>query len=456
MGEPTPERRGCDSDSEELDALTLEGFELLDVQESLGKGSFGVVQKIRRKGTDQTYALKSMKKHEVVDGNLIDQVELEIQVQRKLKHRNVLRLYRHFEDAETVFLLLEFCARGELYQILRTQKCRRFTEDVACNFFCQAADGLMYLHNQNVVHRDIKPENLLVNHDDVLKIADFGWCAVSSTLRTTFCGTLDYLAPEMIQGKGHDHTLDVWSAGVLLYEMVVGRPPFQSTNHGQLISKILKLELVFPAVATPPLQDLVRQLLRTEPRERLSLKRSQSHPWVVANCPAEQKALMSMSPPSSPVREYRQQVSSQAASPNLSAVIGTPGTAGAPRHLWGMAPEQNSRQEDVTMMLEDNDSLIRTLPVMGMREQTEEEPDYEPRTNNSMTVEGRRIVSTEARVPFVGNVNLNEIAPVPRVVPTTPAMHKQGTAPGAGQVAQGPALATSARARAISFTAGCR
>merc|ERR1719183_3434625 len=116
------------------------------MEESLGKGSFGVVQKIQRKGTNQIYALKSMRKHEVIDGNLVDQVELEIQVQRKLKHQNVLRLYRHFEDAETVFLLLEYCAKGELYQILRTQKGRRFTEEVACSFFCQAAEGLMYLH----------------------------------------------------------------------------------------------------------------------------------------------------------------------------------------------------------------------------------------------------------------------------------------------------------------------
>merc|ERR1719446_595372 len=109
-----------------------------------------------------------MKKFEVVDGNLIEQVELEIQVQRNLKHRNVLRLYRHFEDSETVFLLLEFCAKGELYQILRTQKNRRFPEQVACWYFKQAAEGLMFLHENQVLHRDIKPENLLVNEDDIL------------------------------------------------------------------------------------------------------------------------------------------------------------------------------------------------------------------------------------------------------------------------------------------------
>jgi serine/threonine protein kinase len=277
-------------DDSEMDGLSLDDFELLDTQESLGKGSFGVVQKIRRKGTNKIFALKSMRKHEVIDGNLVDQVELEIQVQRTLKHKNVLRLYRHFEDAETVFLLLEFCSKGELYQILRTQKNRRFNEGMACSYFVQAAEGLMYLHSKNVVHRDIKPENLLVDAGDVLKIGDFGWCAVSETLRTTFCGTLDYLAPEMIQGHGHDHTLDVWSAGVLLYEMVVGRPPFQSTNHGQLIAKILQLELQFPTVATRQLQELVRSLLKREPRDRLPLAQALRHPWVQHHHP-DQEAL---------------------------------------------------------------------------------------------------------------------------------------------------------------------
>lgn len=270
-----------------FDDVSLNGFELLDcVAESLGKGSFGLVQKIRRKGTHKVYALKSMHKQEVIDSNLVDQVELEIQVQRKLKHPNVLRLYKHFEDDENVYLLLEYCAKGELYQILRTQKFRRFSEPIAWRYFVMVANGLQYLHGNKIVHRDIKPENLLVNEEDVLKIGDFGWCAEFRVKRTTFCGTLDYLAPEMIQGKGHDHTLDIWSTGVLLYEMVVGRPPFQSTNHGHLISKILTLQLVFPYFVSNAVQDLVVRLLRHDPRERLPLAEALRHRWVSeGGCP---------------------------------------------------------------------------------------------------------------------------------------------------------------------------
>mmetsp|Transcript_112914 Transcript_112914/g.200067 ORF Transcript_112914/g.200067 Transcript_112914/m.200067 type:complete len:669 (-) Transcript_112914:147-2153(-) len=222
-----------------------------------------------------------MQKIEVIEGDLIDQVEREIQVQRTLKHENVLRLYKHFEDAESVYLLLEYCAKGELYQLLRTRRGRRFPEDVAQHYFVQTARGLQYLHSRNIVHRDLKPENLLVNHDDVLKIADFGWCAVSDNMRTTFCGTLDYLAPEMVQGQGHNHTLDLWSLGVLLYEMVVGRPPFQSTDHSQLISKILSLNIKCPAFVSLEVQELVKALLQKDPAERLALDLVLRSRWCV-------------------------------------------------------------------------------------------------------------------------------------------------------------------------------
>ncbi|CAE7829202.1 ark1 [Symbiodinium microadriaticum] len=302
--------------------VKLSDFEMLDGQggRSLGKGSFGVVRRIRRKGTDDVYALKTMQKAEVVNGQLVEQVEREIQVQRTLKHENVLRLYKHFEDEDTVYLLLEYCAKGELYQLLRTQKGRKFSEQMSKHFFVQLVRGLKYLHSHQIVHRDLKPENLLVTHDDVLKIGDFGWCAATNVLRTTFCGTMDYLAPEMIQGSGHNHTLDIWSVGILLYEMMadcsdffvntvvvfilyssshvataskkcrvvrlvrlheVGRPPFQSTNHTMLIDRILKIAIFFPPGLPPLVVDLVRRLLKRDPAQRLPLEQVLRHPWVV-------------------------------------------------------------------------------------------------------------------------------------------------------------------------------
>jgi len=152
------------------DQVQLDEFEVLDREagRSLGKGSFGVVRRVRRKGTDEVYALKTMQKAQVMEEELVNQVEREIRVQKKLKHENVLRLYKHFEDEETVYLLLEYCAKGELYQLLRTRRGRRFTESVAKRYFVQVTRGLRYLHEQGIVHRDLKPENLLVNHEDII------------------------------------------------------------------------------------------------------------------------------------------------------------------------------------------------------------------------------------------------------------------------------------------------
>mmetsp|Transcript_37716 Transcript_37716/g.87233 ORF Transcript_37716/g.87233 Transcript_37716/m.87233 type:complete len:629 (-) Transcript_37716:15-1901(-) len=304
--------------------VKLSDFEMMDGQggRSLGKGSFGVVRRIRRKGTDDVYALKTMQKAEVVNGQLVEQVEREIQVQRTLKHENVLRLYKHFEDEDTVYLLLEYCAKGELYQLLRTQKGRKFSEPMSKHFFVQLVRGLKYLHTHQIVHRDLKPENLLVTHDDVLKIGDFGWCAATNVLRTTFCGTMDYLAPEMIQGSGHNHTLDIWSVGILLYEMMVGRPPFQSTNHTMLIDRILKIAIFFPPGLPPLVVDLVRRLLKREPSQRLPLEQVLRHPWVVGPGTSGEAA----TPPSrdTPLSKSRQQLSSQPGTPPSSGAAALP------------------------------------------------------------------------------------------------------------------------------------
>ncbi|CAE7175365.1 ark1, partial [Symbiodinium pilosum] len=316
--------------------VRLSDFEMMDGQggRSLGKGSFGVVRRIRRKGTDDVYALKTMQKAEVVNGQLVEQVEREIQVQRTLKHENVLRLYKHFEDDDTVYLLLEYCAKGELYQLLRTQKGRKFSEQMSKHFFVQLVRGLKYLHSHQIVHRDLKPENLLVTHDDVLKIGDFGWCAATNVLRTTFCGTMDYLAPEMIQGSGHNHTLDIWSVGILLYEMMVGRPPFQSTNHTMLIDRILKIAIFFPPGLPPLVVDLVRRLLKRDPAQRLPLDQVLRHPWVVGASDGEAATPPSRDAPLS----KSQQLPSQPGTPPSSGAGAMPPNKHLPLQKSGRVP----------------------------------------------------------------------------------------------------------------------
>ena len=146
------------------------------------------------------------------------------------------------------------------------------------------ADALSYCHSKKVIHRDIKPENLLLGIYGDLKIADFGWSVhAPSSRRTTICGTLDYLPPEMIDDRPHDEKVDLWSLGVLCYELLVGKPPFETPTHDGTYQKITKVEYKCPSSMNPDAVDLISRLLRKNPNERLSLENVMSHPWIKRN-----------------------------------------------------------------------------------------------------------------------------------------------------------------------------
>lgn len=196
------------------------------------------------------------------------------------RHPNILRLYGYFYDATRVYLILEFAAKGELYKEL--QKAGRFTEPRAANYIQQIAGALRYCHSKHVIHRDIKPENLLVGIKGDIKIADFGWSVHAPTSRrTTLCGTLDYLPPEMVEGRDHDVSVDIWSLGVLTYEFLVGSPPFEAQGHSETYRRIAKVDLRFPPHVSKDARDLISKLLVKEPTKRLSLDNVLIHPWIV-------------------------------------------------------------------------------------------------------------------------------------------------------------------------------
>ncbi|EPR61644.1 aurora kinase [Toxoplasma gondii GAB2-2007-GAL-DOM2] len=266
----------------------LDDFELADFRSGgdaslLGRGTYGVVRKLRQKATGKVYAVKSIEKDSVVRAGMVSQVEFELLVQKDLlRHRNVLRCFACMEDPEQVHLVLEYCSQGDLYTKIRSQPQRRLTEREAFVYFSQLVNGLHYLHSKGVTHRDLKLENLLLDGKNVLKIADLGWCGsvLGKSKNFNFCGTLDYLAPEMIKGVGHDWRVDIWGAGILLYEMLDGKPPFQSTRHLELIQQALKAEVAIPSHIAPDAGDLIVQLLRYDPEDRIPLHALPQHPWV--------------------------------------------------------------------------------------------------------------------------------------------------------------------------------
>eukprot|EP00971_Amphidinium_carterae_P109864 2176400-Amphidinium_carterae.1 len=159
----------------------------------------------------------------------------------------------------------------------------------AAPVFLDVTKGLQHLHQNGIVHRDLKPENILMCDGMVAKLADFGWCAEikkDGGGRNTFCGTMDYLSPEMVNNQPHDHTVDVWSLGVLLFEMLVGRAPFTSANQMKAMALIMTAELEVPDFISAAARDLMRRLIVKEREKRLSLQATIEHQWVTSNTSA--------------------------------------------------------------------------------------------------------------------------------------------------------------------------
>jgi len=193
-------------------------------------------------------------------------------------------MYGYFYDDKRIYLILEYAPHGELYKHLTNQG--RFSERQSAQFILEMSSALGYCHEKHVIHRDIKPENLLLGPKRELKIADFGWSVhAPSSRRETLCGTLDYLPPEMIEGKKHDKWVDVWSLGVLMYEFLVGNPPFEAEGHQATYRRISRVDLRFPPEVSPEAQDLIAKLLVKEPSCRLPLDKIPTHPWVLRNAP---------------------------------------------------------------------------------------------------------------------------------------------------------------------------
>ncbi|XP_071502360.1 aurora kinase C-like [Diadema antillarum] len=256
---------------------TLKDF---DIGRPLGKGKFGNVYLAREKQTKYIVALKVLFKSQLQKSQVEHQLRREIEIQAHLRHPNILRLFGYFYDETRVYLILEFAPRGELYKEL--QRAGRFNEQRTATYIRQLADALKYCHSKKVIHRDIKPENLLLGLLGDLKIADFGWSVhAPSSRRTTLCGTMDYLPPEMIEGRMHDEKVDLWSLGVLCYEFLVGKPPFEAEGSSETYRRITKVDYRFPNYVTAGARDLIKRLLQHNPSHRLPLEQVLVHPWIV-------------------------------------------------------------------------------------------------------------------------------------------------------------------------------
>ncbi|XP_039756998.1 RAC serine/threonine-protein kinase [Pararge aegeria] len=247
--------------------ITLEKFEFVKV---LGKGTFGKVVLSREKGTGKLYAMKILKKHLIIQKDEVAHTITENHVLKKAKHPFLTALRYSFQTADRVCFVMEYANGGELF--FHLSRVRNFSEERMRFYGAEIVSALGYLHAQGIIYRDVKLENLLLDKDGHIKITDFGLCKVNITYgRTTktFCGTPEYLAPEVLEDTDYGPAVDWWGTGVVLYEMVCGRLPFYNRDHDKLFELIVEEEVRFPRALSAPCRALLAALLCKEPARRL-------------------------------------------------------------------------------------------------------------------------------------------------------------------------------------------
>ena len=249
-------------------------------EKEIGKGGFGLVWKVIHKNTQKVYCIKVIQKSGIIEQKLVDQMNREIEIMYILNHPHCLRLKNHFEDDNNFYLVMPLATKGQLYRVLR--KFRKFDERTAAQILRETISALQYLHSFNppIIHRDIKPENLLLNEGGRILLADFGWSNFSDGgVRKTFCGTPEYIAPEMLLKKGHDTRVDIWSVGVLMFELLAGYSPFVAKSNQELYQNIRRLKIQWPKDMQPLAKNLIGKILKLNPLDRPSLQEILDHQW---------------------------------------------------------------------------------------------------------------------------------------------------------------------------------
>ncbi|XVF75639.1 hypothetical protein PTKIN_Ptkin13bG0203400 [Pterospermum kingtungense] len=255
------------------------GMEEYHVIELVGEGSFGKVYKGRRKHTGQAVAMKFIAKHGRTEKD-IHNLRQEIEILRKLKHENIIEMIDSFESQQEFCVVTEF-AQGDLFQILEDDKC--LPEEQVQAIAKQLVRALHYLHSNRIIHRDMKPQNILIAAGSVVKLCDFGFARAMSTntvVLRSIKGTPLYMAPELVREQPYNHSVDLWSLGVILYELFVGQPPFYTNSVYALIRHIVKDPVKYPEEMSASFKSFLKGLLNKEPQKRLTWPALLKHPFV--------------------------------------------------------------------------------------------------------------------------------------------------------------------------------
>jgi len=265
--------------------LTVNDFTFLKV---VGKGSFGKVMQVRKNDDGKIYAMKVLKKKALVKRKQVVHTQTERKVLANVDHPFIVSLRYAFQSDAKLYMVLDFFNGGELFFHLKREG--RFTEKRSKFYAGEICLALGHLHSKGIIYRDLKPENLLLDSDGHIKITDFGLSKDSlkdGMITHTFCGTPEYLAPEVLKQEGHGKAVDWWSFGTLLYEMMTGLPPFYNQNLNIMYERILNAPIPLPKWLSKEARSIFLGLLERDPKRRLGTSQRdcleiEEHPFFVS------------------------------------------------------------------------------------------------------------------------------------------------------------------------------
>eukprot|EP01125_Pyxidicula_operculata_P015498 TRINITY_DN5260_c0_g1_i2.p1 TRINITY_DN5260_c0_g1~~TRINITY_DN5260_c0_g1_i2.p1 ORF type:complete len:366 (-),score=78.59 TRINITY_DN5260_c0_g1_i2:1300-2397(-) len=260
------------------DKISVDDFEMLAV---IGQGSFGKVVQVRMRSTQDIFAMKILNKKNIIERGEIEHTKAEKNILMRINHPFLMRLHYSFQTPDKLYLVMDFVNGGELF--FHLQKDRRFSEERSKFYASEIVLGLQHLHENGIVYRDLKPENLLLDDEGHVKITDFGLSKegmLGDERTKTFCGTPEYLAPEILDGKQYGRAVDWWSLGTLIYEMLVGLPPFYNEDVQKMYHQKMTAEVSIPDRLDESTKDIIRKFLDKNPETRLqNPEEIKSHPY---------------------------------------------------------------------------------------------------------------------------------------------------------------------------------
>ncbi|XP_072378705.1 serine/threonine-protein kinase polo [Diabrotica undecimpunctata] len=246
-----------------------------------GKGGFAKCYELTNSLNNQSYAGKIVSKTLMQKQNQKEKMTQEIQIHQSLRHKNVVGFYNFFDDNHNIYIILELCRKKSMMELHKRRKA--LTEPETRFYMKQILSGVQYLHQARIIHRDLKLGNLFLNDNLIVKIGDFGLAAkieYEGERKKTLCGTPNYIAPEILTKKGHSFEVDIWSIGCIMYTLLIGKPPFETTTLKETYSKIKKCEYKLSPNISSSAQQMIILMLQSDPKNRPKIDALIRHDFI--------------------------------------------------------------------------------------------------------------------------------------------------------------------------------